>query len=62
MQVLKETAKLRYHRAEYIRALAAQSIGFLLRQAPKQALRAAVRVVMRQHAVNPTLERTQVGM
>ena len=59
-QVLKETVRLRYHRTEYVRVLAAQAVGFLLRQAPKQALRAAVRVLMRQHAVNPTPERTQV--
>ena len=59
--MLKDTSRLRYHRAEYVRALAAQSVGYLLRQAPKAQLRTAVKVVLRQQAVHPTPERTHVS-
>ena len=59
-QVLRDTSRLRFHRAEYVRRLAAQSVGFLLRQAPKAGLSGALRVVLRQQALAPTVERTQV--
>ena len=60
-QVLRNTSRLRFHRVEYVRRLAAHSVGFLLRQAPKAALPGAVRVVLRQQALAPSEERTQVG-
>ena len=59
--MLRNTSRLRFHRAEYVRLLAAQSVGYLLRQAPKAALAGALRVVVRQQALAPTVERTQVG-
>ncbi len=60
MQVLRDTSRLRFHRAEYVRRLAAQSVGFLLRQAPRAGLAGALRVALRQQALAPTAERTQV--
>ncbi len=60
MQVLRDTSRLRFHRTEYVRRLAAQSVGFLLRQAPRAGLAGALRVALRQQALAPTAERTQV--
>lgn len=42
---LARTARLRYHRAEHVRQLAARSAGFLFRHAGNKSLRAGVRAV-----------------
>lgn len=42
---LRQTARLRYHRARHVRQLAAQSMGFLLRHARGKALRAGIRTI-----------------
>lgn len=42
---LARTARLRYHRADHVRRLAARSAGFLFRHAGNKSLRAGVRAV-----------------
>ena len=67
---LQRTARLRHHRAEHVRALAAQSTAFLFRHAPASALRAGVRTAFagaRPHGcellshIHGCIERTSLG-
>ena len=58
VQVLRQTARLRYAAADHVRSLAAQALGFLLRQAPAPALRSGLRAVLAgttaaQHSARP---------
>ncbi|BDA46529.1 probable small subunit processome component 20 homolog at N-terminal half [Coccomyxa sp. Obi] len=54
---LARTARLRYHRADHVRRLAAQSAGYLFRHAGNKSLRAGVRAVFAEHALRPSEER-----
>ena len=51
---LKHTAGLRYHPEHHVRCLAAETFGFLLRTAPRKALRAGMRALLAEHAVRPS--------
>ena len=55
--VLHQSSRLRYHRAAHVRSLAAESFGFLLRQANPSAARAAVRTVLADAAIRPSVAR-----
>ncbi|KAK9818396.1 hypothetical protein WJX72_012002 [[Myrmecia] bisecta] len=57
-RVLQQTGRLRYSGVEYVRALAAQSVGFLFRHASVPALRSGVRALLAEHALRPSEERT----
>jgi len=56
-QVLSQSARLRYHGAYHVRSLAAESFGFLLRHANSTAARAAVRAVLADAAIRPSIAR-----
>ena len=56
-QVLSQSARLRYHRAYHVRSLAAESFGFLLRHAHSTAARAAVRAVLADAVIRPSIAR-----
>ena len=61
--ILIYSARLRYHRAYHVRVLAAQTFGFLLRHATPQNARSAVRSVLADAAVRPSVARLQgVGL
>ena len=55
--VLAQSARLRYHRAQHVRIFAAQTFGFLLRHATAQEARAAVRSVLADAVVRPSVAR-----
>ncbi|KAL4521880.1 hypothetical protein Ndes2526B_g01987 [Nannochloris sp. 'desiccata'] len=55
--ILSQSARLRYHRAYHVRSLAAESFGFLLRHANSTAARAAVRTVLADAAIRPSVAR-----
>ncbi len=57
-EVLKHTAAIRYAAADHVRALAAETLGFLFRQASEKQLRAGVRSLLAEQAVRPGPERT----
>lgn len=57
--ILTYSARLRYHRARHVRLLAAQTFGFLLRHATPQLARSAVRTVLADAAVRPSVARLE---
>jgi hypothetical protein len=57
-EVLKHTAPLRYAGADHVRALAAETLGFLFRQASDKQLKAGARALLAEHAARPAPERT----
>ncbi|KAK9845304.1 hypothetical protein WJX81_002986 [Elliptochloris bilobata] len=58
-RLLAATARLRYAHAEYVRRLAAQAFGPVLRRASPDAVRASVRALLAEHAGRPSEARTQ---
>jgi hypothetical protein len=48
---------LRYHPERHVRCLAAETLGYLLRQAPPRCMRAALRALLAEHAVRPGPQR-----
>jgi hypothetical protein len=57
-EVLKHTAAIRYSATDHVRALAAETLGFLFRQAADKQLKAGVRSLLAEHAARPAPERT----
>lgn len=55
---LRQTARLRYHRADHVRRLAAQAVGFLFRHAPRHALRSGARTVFAGESLSVALRVT----
>lgn len=53
--VLARTGRLRYHRAEHVRRLAAQSTAFLFRHAGQRALQIGVRAVFAGEPCPPVM-------
>ncbi|EFN57812.1 hypothetical protein CHLNCDRAFT_51116 [Chlorella variabilis] len=54
---LRGTQRLRHHRAEHVRALAAEALGFLFRHASAPAIRVGVKAVLAEAAARPSDER-----
>lgn len=48
------SAGLRYSRANHVRCLAAESLGYLFRHATDKQLRAGTRALLAEHAIRPT--------
>jgi len=61
LTLLKQTSRLRHHAAPHVRALAAQSIGFLIRQAPSAMSRPAIKATAAEAVTKPTPERIQAS-
>ena len=56
--VLKVSARLRYHRAQHVRKLAADTFGYLIRNAKKRSIRrSAMRLVLAEAIVRPSRAR-----
>lgn len=60
-EVLKHTAAIRYAAADHVRALAAETLGFLFRQASDKQLKAGVRALLAEQSARPGAERTHGG-
>ncbi|PSC76593.1 small subunit processome component 20-like protein [Micractinium conductrix] len=59
--VLRSTQRLRHHRAHHVRVLAAESLGFLLRQAPGPAVRIGIKAVLAEAVSKPTDDRVHAA-
>jgi U3 small nucleolar RNA-associated protein 20 len=61
LMLLKQTSRLRHHTAPHVRALSAQSIGFIIRQAPSAMSRAAIKATAAEAVTKPSPERIQAA-
>ncbi|PRW58885.1 small subunit processome component 20-like protein [Chlorella sorokiniana] len=61
LSLLKASQRLRHHRAEHVRALAAESLGFLFRQASGPAIRVGVKAALAEAVTRPTDERVHAA-
>ncbi|KAL4860053.1 Small subunit processome component 20 [Chlorella vulgaris] len=59
--MLRGTQRLRHHRAEHVRALAAEALSYLFRQASGAALRVGVKAVLAEAVTRPNDERVHAA-
>ena len=57
--ILKSTARLRHHSIDYVRVLAAQSLSYLLRQAPYVSAKSGLKALVAEAVTKPTLARVE---
>ncbi|KAL4434124.1 hypothetical protein ABPG75_000565 [Micractinium tetrahymenae] len=54
LRMLRSTQRLRHHRAEHVRALAAEALGFLLRQASGSAVKVGIKAALAEAVSRPS--------